>query len=128
MPPAEMRALDAAKLAGVDLVVTSYGTLLRAPTLVEMRWCLAVVDEAQAIKNPGAKQTRQVKAIKADARIALTGTPVENRLSDLWSIFDFTHPGLLGSEKVFAGFSKRLAESDNFGPLRTCLLYTSRCV
>ncbi len=119
MPPAEMRALDAAKLAGIDLVVTSYGTLLRAPALLELRWCLAVVDEAQAIKNPGAKQTRQVKAIKADVRIALTGTPVENRLSDLWSIFDFTHPGLLGSEKVFAGFSKRLAESDNFGPLRT---------
>ncbi len=65
MPPAEMRALDAAKLAGVDLVVTSYGTLLRAPPLVEMRWCLAVVDEAQAIKNPGAKQTRQVKKLKA---------------------------------------------------------------
>jgi non-specific serine/threonine protein kinase len=119
MPAAELRALDEAQLNGVDLVVTSYGTLLRLPALTEVHWCVAVVDEAQAIKNPGAKQTRQVKRIKADARIALTGTPVENRLSDLWSIFDFTHPGLLGSDKVFAGFAKRLASSDSFAPLRT---------
>ena len=119
MPAAELRALDEAQLANVDLVVTSYGTLLRVPALTEVHWCVAVVDEAQAIKNPGAKQTRQVKRIKADARIALTGTPVENRLSDLWSIFDFTHPGLLGSDKVFAGFAKRLASSESFGPLRT---------
>ncbi|MBI5751183.1 MAG: DEAD/DEAH box helicase, partial [Hydrogenophilales bacterium] len=80
---------------------------------------LAVLDEAQAIKNPGSKQTRQVKKLKAGARIALTGTPVENRLSDLWSIFDFTHPGLLGSDKVFAKFAKRLAANEHFGPLRT---------
>jgi superfamily II DNA or RNA helicase len=118
MPPAELRALDDRQLAGIDLVITSYGTLLRLPALEDFRWCVAVVDEAQAIKNPGAKQTRQVKKLKADARIALTGTPVENRLSDLWSIFDFTHPGLLGSEKVFAGFAKRLATNEHFGPLR----------
>jgi SNF2 family DNA or RNA helicase len=53
----------------------------------------------QAIKNPGAKQTRAVKQLQAQARIALTGTPVENRLGDLWSIFDFINPGLLGSSK-----------------------------
>ena len=73
---------------------------------------------AQGIKNPGTKQARQVKKLKADSRIALTGTPVENRLSDLWSIFDFTHPGLLGTDRVFAGFTKRLAARENFGPLR----------
>lgn len=119
MPVADVRELDSEQLARIDLVITSYGTLLRLPALAEMRWRLVVVDEAQAIKNPGAKQTRQVKLLKADARIALTGTPVENRLSDLWSIFDFTHPGLLGSDKVFAKFSKRLAENQHFGPLRT---------
>jgi superfamily II DNA or RNA helicase len=119
MPAADLRALNATGLAGIDLVVTSYGTLLRLPALVEVHWRVAVVDEAQAIKNPGAQQTRQVKRIKADARIALTGTPVENRLSDLWSIFDFTHPGLLGSDQAFAGFAKRLAGSESFGPLRT---------
>ena len=119
MPLAELRALDAAKLAGIDLVIASYGTLLRLPNLAEMPWRVAALDEAQAIKNPGAKQTRQVKKLKADARIALTGTPVENRLSDLWSIFDFTHPGLLGSVKVFGDFTKRLASQEHFGPLRT---------
>ena len=117
-PAAELRALTAQSFAGVDLVITSYGTLLRLPALTEMPWRLAVIDEAQAIKNPGSKQTRQVKTLKAEARIALTGTPVENRLSDLWSIFDFTHPGLLGSDKVFGKFTKRLAEKEHFGPLR----------
>lgn len=119
MPVAELRALDESRLEGVDLVITSYGTLLRSPNLAEVQWRVAVLDEAQAIKNPGAKQTRQTKKLKAGARIALTGTPVENRLSDLWSIFDFTHPGLLGSDKVFAGFTKRLASQEHFGPLRT---------
>ncbi|MFZ4534674.1 DEAD/DEAH box helicase [Propionivibrio sp.] len=119
MPASDLRALDAQRLSHVDLVITSYGTLLRLPALTEQNWRIAVADEAQAIKNPGAKQTRQVKKIKADARIALTGTPVENRLSDLWSIFDFTHPGLLGSDKVFAKFTKRLAQNEHFGPLRT---------
>ena len=118
LPAADMRALDTAGLNRFDLVVTSYGSLLRAGVLTEMKWHLAVIDEAQAIKNPGARQTRQVKKLDARTRIALTGTPVENRLSDLWSIFDFTHPGLLGSGKVFTDFSKRLTESGQFGPLR----------
>ena len=115
----EMQALDARRLASVDLVVTTYGTLPRLPKLTELRWRLAIVDEAQAIKNPAAKQTKEVKKLEAGARIALTGTPVENRLSDLWSIFDFTHPGLLGSERVFVGFARRLSESGHYGPLRT---------
>jgi len=54
-----------------------------------------VIDEAQAIKNPNAKQTRIAKKLKAQAKFALTGTPVENRIGDLWSIFDFINPGLL---------------------------------
>ena len=119
MSMVELRALDAARLREVDLVVTSYGSLMRLPALTEIHWRLAVLDEAQAIKNPGAKQTGQVKKLKADARIALTGTPVENRLSDLWSIFDYTHPGLLGTGKVFSDFAKRLAKAEHFGPLRT---------
>lgn len=118
MAAADFKTLNAAQLEGVDLVITSYGALLRQPVLQDVDWRLAVIDEAQAIKNPGAKQTRQVKKIKAQSRIALTGTPVENRLSDLWSIFDFTHPGLLGTDKVFAKFTKRLAEAEHFGPLR----------
>jgi len=119
MPVDEFKALDAAQLVNWDVVVTSYGTLLRLPLFESVQWRLVVIDEAQAIKNPGAKQTRQVKKLQAQSRIALTGTPVENRLSDLWSIFDFTHPGLLGSSKVFTQFTKRLAEAEHFGPLRS---------
>lgn len=115
MPKDDLRALDAGRLAGVDLVITSYGTLMRLPRLLDVRWHLVVADEAQALKNPAAKQTKAVKKLEADARIALTGTPVENRLSDLWSIFDFTHPGLLGSHKAFGEFTKNLP---HYGPLR----------
>ena len=118
MPAAELRALDRARLANVDLVITSYGSLLRLPWLETLPWRLAVLDEAQAIKNPGAKQTRLAKKLNARSRIALTGTPVENRLSDLWSIFDFTHPGLLGSDKAFTTFAKRLTNSEHYRPLR----------
>ncbi len=115
---AELKALDAERLSQLDLVITTYGFLQRLPLLTATQWRLAVLDEAQAIKNPGSIQTRTAKQLQARSRIALTGTPVENRLSDLWSIFDFTHPGLLGNEKVFAGFAKRLAEKEHFGPLR----------
>jgi SNF2 family DNA or RNA helicase len=85
-----------------------------------VQWNLVVIDEAQAIKNPAAKQTRTVKQLKADARIALTGTPIENRLGDLWSIFDFINPGLLGSARQFSTFVKQLAERPHnpYGPLR----------
>jgi superfamily II DNA or RNA helicase len=120
MPPADLRALDRDRLADVDLVITSYGTLLRTPGLLEVAWHLAVLDEAQAIKNPGARQTRAAKQLDATARIALTGTPVENRLGDLWSILDFINPGLLGTGKEFSRFAKRLAAEPHnpYGPLR----------
>ena len=107
---------------GLRTSISSSPALARCfaqPVLATIQWRVAVIDEAQAIKNPGAKQTRQVKQLHAQSRIALTGTPVENRLSDLWSIFDFTHPGLLGSDKVFTTFTKRLAKAEHFGPLRT---------
>jgi non-specific serine/threonine protein kinase len=101
-------------------VITSYGSLLRVPWLAEVPWRLAVLDEAQAIKNPDARQTRAAKQLKASARLALTGTPVENRLGDLWSIFDFVNPGLLGTSKQFAKFAKRLSDQPHgsYGPLR----------
>ncbi len=120
LPSAELKAVDAARLRDIDLVITSYGSLLRLPWIGELPWRLAVLDEAQAIKNPDAKQTRAVKQLKARARLALTGTPVENRLGDLWSIFDFVNPGLLGTVKEFTGFAKRLAERPHgsYGPLR----------
>jgi superfamily II DNA or RNA helicase len=120
MSQAELRRLDTEVLENVDLVITSYGSLLRFPELLKIPWRFAVIDEAQAIKNPGTKQTRLVKQLDAHARIALTGTPIENRLGDLWSIFDFINPGLLGSGKQFTAFTKRLAQRAHnpYGPLR----------
>ncbi|MBV8421764.1 MAG: ATP-dependent helicase, partial [Hyphomicrobiales bacterium] len=118
--PAELLKAPEETLAMCGLVVTSYAALLRLGWIGETRWRLVVVDEAQGIKNPGAKQTRAVKALKTDARIALTGTPVENNLNDLWSIFDFLNPGLLGSAKAFQSFAKRLADRTppTYAPLR----------
>jgi non-specific serine/threonine protein kinase len=120
MPSPELKAIDRDRLEGIDLVITSYGTLLRAPRLLEIPWRLAVLDEAQAIKNPGAKQSRAARQLDARARIALTGTPIENRLGDLWSIFDVVNPGLLGSSREFSRFTKQLAARPHspYGPLR----------
>jgi len=114
------RTLDEARAREADLVITTYGSVRTLPWVSRLRWDLVVVDEAQAIKNPGAQQTRAVKALNARARIALTGTPIENRLDDLWSIFDFINPGLLGSAKQFAALSKRLAARPHnaYGALR----------
>lgn len=117
----ELGSLGEHELGRQDLVVTSYGTLLRNDALRSANWDAVVLDEAQAIKNPSAKQTRAAKALRARVRIALTGTPIENRLSDLWSIYDFACPGLLGSQKTFASFVKRLEarrDVDGHGPLR----------
>ena len=120
MPAEEVRQLTPAWFAGLDLAITSYGSLLRLPALAEASWRFVILDEAQAIKNPQAKQTRAAKALKASARIALTGTPVENHLGDLWSIFDFINPGLLGTAKQFRQYAKGLAGRTHnpYGPLR----------
>jgi len=120
MPAEKLKADGEVSLTDVDLVITSYGFLARLPRLTATSWRLAVLDEAQAIKNPAAKQTQTVKRLRADTRIALTGTPIENRLGDLWSIFDFINPGLLGSSKQFSTFVKRLEEQPQnpYGPLR----------
>ena len=111
----------AAELAGFDLVVTTYSLVSRSDWLREPRWQLVVLDEAQAIKNASSGQTRAVKQLQAAGRIVLTGTPVENHLGDLWSIFDFCCPGLLGTAAQFKQFVKRLnkqQDSQAFAGLR----------
>ncbi len=84
-----------------DLTITSYGLLRQDPTLLEHSWDCAILDEAQTIKNPESRVARSAHRMKAATRIALSGTPVENKLEDLWSVFEFLNPGLLGSRRVF---------------------------
>jgi SNF2 family DNA or RNA helicase len=85
-----------------QLVITSYPLVYRdAATLQEISWQGIVLDEAQNIKNPSAKQSKAVRELKAEFRIALTGTPIENRLSELWSILDFLNPAYLGNQQFF---------------------------
>src|SRR6266851_318024 len=120
LPAEELKAMEKERLQNTDLVITSYGTLLRIPWILHTSWQMVILDEAQAIKNPNAKQTRAAKSLHAQGRFALTGTPIENRLGDLWSIFDFINPGLLGSAKEFSTLVKKLEgrAHDLYGPLR----------
>jgi non-specific serine/threonine protein kinase len=105
-----------------DLFITTYGMVSRLEQLSRDRWDLLIIDEAQAIKNPIVKQTKAVKGLQSEVRIALTGTPIENRLSDLWSIFDFLNAGLLGSPKEFKAFTGKLKESpEGYARLRSVI-------
>ncbi len=90
------------EVEGADVIITTYGTAVRdVEALEEVTWDRVVVDEAQAIKNPGNETAQQLRRIPARSRIALTGTPIENGLGDLWAILDFTNPGLVGSRPSF---------------------------
>ena len=92
----------AGHLGEVDMIVTTYATATRdIDELSEYRWNRVVLDEAQAVKNSLSRGAKAVRRLDADHRVALTGTPVENRLAELWSIMDFLNPGLLGSSEVF---------------------------
>jgi non-specific serine/threonine protein kinase len=104
---------------GLDLLITTYGMLSREEWLRKRDWDLVILDEAQAIKNSGTRQSQSVKQLNAVARVAMTGTPIENRLSDLWSLFDFLNPGLLGGAKTFAGLVKQMEANSSYQPLRT---------
>src|SRR5215469_8547828 len=92
----------AGRLAETDLMVTTYATATRdIDELAGCEWQRVVLDEAQAVKNSRSQAARAVRRLSAGQRIALTGTPVENRLAELWSIMDFVNPGLLGSAEQF---------------------------
>ncbi|MBN1653907.1 MAG: DEAD/DEAH box helicase [Deltaproteobacteria bacterium] len=120
IPSLELKNLSKNEVAAYDAVITTYGTAMRADWIKQYPWRYVILDEAQAIKNPSAKQTRAVKTLQSKWRLALTGTPVENRLGDLWSIFDFLNPGLLGSAKAFNNFCKSMAsgKAGGYAPLR----------
>jgi non-specific serine/threonine protein kinase len=111
---------EAVDLTAIDLVVTTYGMVTRLEWLAAADWSWLILDEAQAIKNHGSRQSKAVRRLRAPARIALTGTPVENHLGDLWSLFDFINPGLLGTSGQFKSFVKTLqaGTTDHYAPLR----------
>ena len=92
------------------LTITTYRMAIGISGLQQQVWDCVILDEAQAIKNPATKQTRQIKKLQSRMRIAMTGTPIENDLSNLWSLFDFLDKGLLGSMDEFRGFCRRLEE------------------
>jgi hypothetical protein len=91
-----------AEVAGADVVITTYGTAVRDIDALEQHaWDRVVLDEAQAIKNPANDTAQQLRRLRARVRLALTGTPIENGLGDLWAILDFTNPGLVGARSTF---------------------------
>jgi non-specific serine/threonine protein kinase len=97
-------------LADVDVVITTYAYVHRLAWLKQVTWEIVIVDEAQSIKNPSSKQTQAIKSLTGRVRFILTGTPIENRLLDLWSLFDFVAPGLLGSSRTFADYGKKASQ------------------
>jgi hypothetical protein len=114
----------AKEAAASDLVVTSYPLTHRdAKTLSAVQWACVALDEAQNIKNPETKQAQTIRKLKAERRVALTGTPVENRLSELWSIMDFLNKGYLGSlaefKRTFAIPIERYRQLDQAERLKT---------
>ena len=107
-------------LVNHEVVITTYGQMVRVGWITEFKWSLVCLDEAQAIKNSGTRQSRFSKKLIGKYRIALTGTPIENRLGDLWSLFDFINPRLLGTSNEFKTYLSKIQKEENpdFGPLR----------
>ena len=93
--------------ADYDLVISTYGTLTRdALHFKNVRFDYCILDEAQAIKNAGTLSAKAARLLNADHRLALSGTPVENHLGELWSLFEFLNPGMLGGASVFGGVGR----------------------
>jgi superfamily II DNA or RNA helicase len=120
----------AAEVADADVVVTTYGTAVRdVDAIAKVAWEQVILDEAQAIKNPASDTAQQLRKIPARTRVALTGTPIENGLGDLWAILDFTNPGLVGSRPQFIarlgsdGTATRVAAEDAMRALNGILVF-----
>lgn len=101
------------------LTITTYGMASRLECLQTQIWDCLILDEAQAIKNPLTRQTKAIKKLKAGMKIAMTGTPIENDLTNLWSLFDFLNKGLLGSAREFKEYCKELNQRpEGYGKLK----------
>ena len=106
-----------AMVEGADLVVSTYGTAMRDLDVLEkVKWSTVVLDEAQAIKNPASETAQQLRRLDARCRVALTGTPIENGLGDLWAIMDFCNPGLLGARNRFIAEMSRASKAPGESP------------
>lgn len=104
------------------LTITTYSMAAKLERLAKINWDAVILDEAQAIKNPAAKQTKFIKKISAKLKIIMTGTPIENNLSNLWSLFDFLNKGLLGSAAEFKKYANQLNQNpENYQKLRKML-------
>lgn len=104
------------------LTICTYQTAIKSDYISRVKWDAVILDEAQAIKNFYTAQAKKVKSLSADMRIAMTGTPIENNLVELWSIFDFINPGLLGNRQEFIALYKRLkARPDGYRDLKTLI-------
>lgn len=104
------------------LFITTYGMTVRVKEFAQQTWDCLILDEAQAIKNPTAKQTHAVKKIPSRMRLAMTGTPIENDLTNLWSIYDFIDKGLLGGFGEFKEYTKKLArEPEEYAHLKSAI-------
>lgn len=104
------------------LFITTYGMTVRVKEFAEQTWDCLILDEAQAIKNPSAKQTHAIKKIPSKMRLAMTGTPIENDLTNLWSIYDFIDKGLLGGFGEFKEYTRKLAkEPEEYARLRLAI-------
>ena len=102
------------KLQAFNLIITTYGLMRRFEWPQKIKWSYVILDEAQAIKNPSTTQTKAIKSLNSNNKLALTGTPIENHLGDLWSLFDFINPGLLGTRTEFQNLNKKI-EKENLG-------------
>ncbi len=108
------RKRSTAHLRDYDLIITTYGTLRRDVAMLrEMEFDYAILDEAQAIKNAGTEGAKAARLIRARHRLAMTGTPIENRLTELWSLLEFLNPGMLGKASVFGSLIRRLDSPGN---------------
>jgi SNF2 family DNA or RNA helicase len=107
----QFATLTAKDFDQTDLVITTYSLIHKLEWLQAIEWETIIADEAQLIKNPSTKQSKALKKLSARSRFCLTGTPIENKLTDIWSLFDFLNPGLLGSRQAFSKYEKKHGHS-----------------
>lgn len=114
----QVKMLKVMDLSAPGVYITTYPLIAKLDNVKGITWDLIAIDEAQAIKNCSSAQSKAVKNLEGKERIALTGTPVENSTGDLWSLFDFLNPGLLGSRKEFTLYAKKAQDAGSYAPLR----------